>query len=333
MSPENNTPLMNLDPGVAAFLQALAAQGGQPLYTLVPTDARNILLNVQRSIAVTPPPADIQDRIISGGPTGQIPLRIVRPQGISSPLPVVIYLHGGGWVLGDTTTHDRLIRELANGAQAAIVFVDYARSPEARYPVALEQIYAAARWIADHGASLNLDPSHLALAGDSVGGNMASACAILAKIRGGPRIDFQALFYPVTDITSFDTPSYRQFGTGEYWLARKGMEWFADSYAPDAATRTEPTASPLRATREHLQGLPPALLITGECDVLRDEGEAYAHKLMTAGVHVTAARYLGTIHDFVMLNPITHTPAPRAAIAQASAALRHALTRPSPAAV
>lgn len=331
MSTAESTRLSNLDPSTAAFLQALEQQGGPAIHTLPPKDARAVLLKVQQSVKVALPPAEIEERTISGGPTGQIPLRIVRPQGAQNVLAAIIYLHGGGWVLGDETTHDRLIRELANGAQAAVVFVDYTRSPEAHYPVALEQAYMALQWIAAHGGSLNLDPSRLAVAGDSVGGNMAAALTLLAKTRGGPRIDLQVLFYPVTDITSFDTPSYRQFGDGGYWLTRDGMRWFADSYAPDPSVRGEPTVSPLRATREQLQGLPPALVLVGECDVLRDEGEAYAHKLMMAGVRVTAARYLGTIHDFVMLNPITQTPAPRAAIAQANSILRQSLARPAPA--
>ncbi len=330
MSATESTRQTNLDPHTAAFLHTLEQQAGPPLYTLAPHDARATLLNIQQSIRIATPPADIEDRIINGGPTNQIPLRIVRPAGASSALPAILYLHGGGWVLGDATTHDRLIRELARGAQAAIVFVEYARSPEAHYPVALEQAYAAAQWITEQGASLNLDTSRLVLAGDSVGGNMATALTMLAKTRGGPKIDFQLLFYPVTDITSFNTPSYQQFGAEGYWLTRQAMRWFADSYAPDASLRTEPTVSPLRATRQQLQGLPPALVITGECDILRDEGEAYAHKLIAAGTRVTATRYLGTIHDFVMLNPITQTPAPRAAIVQASIALRQTLTRPTP---
>jgi len=331
MNTAENTRLLNLDPDTSAFLQALEAQGGPPLNTLSPKDARAVLVKMQQSSNVVAPPAESEDRTISGGQSGQISLRIVRPQGIRRALPVIVYLHGGGWVLGDAMTHDRLIRELATGAQAAVVFVDYARSPEARYPVALEQSYAALQWAASQGAALNLDTSRLVVAGDSVGGNMATVLTLLAKMRGGPKIDFQVLFYPVTDLTSSDTPSQRQFGAGGYWLTRASMQWFADSCAPEVSVRSEPTISPLRATREQLQGLPPALVIVGECDPLRDEVEAYAHKLMAAGVRVTAARYLGTIHDFVMLNPITQTPPPRAAIGQANAMLRQVLARPEPA--
>lgn len=321
---QQTTPTSSLDPGTAAFIKGLESQGEPPLYTLSPTDARAVLSAVQ-SMPVAKPPADIDDRTIPGGPTGTVSVRIVRPRGVKGPLPAVMYFHGGGWILGDQQTHDRLVRELANGAQAAIVFVNYERSPEAHYPVAIEQAYAATTWVAEHGAEVALDPSRLVVAGESVGGNMATVTTLLAKQRGGPKIVSQLLFYPVTD-ASFDTPSYRQFADGP-WLTREAMKWFWNAYAPDVAVRAEPTASPLRASLEQLAGLPPALVITDENDVLRDEGEAYAHKLMTAGVRVTATRYLGTIHDFMLLNPITETPAPRAAIAQAIETLRGTFTR------
>ncbi len=324
MSTAESIRSMSLDPTTAAFLEKLEAQGGPPLYTLTPAEARNVLLNVQR-VPVKMPPAEIEDLTISG-PTGQISLRIARPQGVSGALPVVMHFHGGGWVLGDKTTHDRLTRELANGAQAAVVFVDYDRSPEARYPVALEQCYAATVWAANQGAAHNLNGSRLALVGDSVGGNLVAASMLLAKQRGGPQINLQVMFYPVTD-ANLDTPSYRQFGGGDYWLSRDAMRWFWDSYAPDVNARSQPTVCPLRASMDQLRGQPPALVITDENDVLRDEGEAYAHTLMAAGVRVTATRYLGTIHDFVLLNPITETPAVRGAIAQAALALRQALAR------
>lgn len=312
-----------VEPGTQAFLDALAAQGGPQIYELSVDDARNLLATAQ-SGKVAKLSADIEDRTIPVGPNGAVGISIFRPQGSGEELPVVMYFHGGGWVLGDKGTHDRLIRELANGAGAAVVFVDFTRSPEARYPVAIEEAYAATKWVAQNGQAINVDSSRLAVAGDSVGGNMAAAVTLLSKERGGPRIDYQLLFYPVT-AADFDTPSYRQFATG-YFLTREAMKWFWNHYAPDATKRDEPTASPLNASLEQLQGLPPALVITGECDVLRDEGEAYAHKLGLAGVHVTATRYLGTIHDFVMLNAITETPAARSAIAQANAALREAFS-------
>jgi len=317
--------VMQLEPHTLDFLKGLEAQGRPPLYTLSPADARNVLVSIQRSVNVTKLPAGIEDRTISGGPTGEISLRIVRPQGVSGALPGIMYFHGGGWVLGDKETHDRLVREIANGAQATVVFVDYARSPEAKYPVAVEQAYTATRWVAEHGSSIGVDPSRLVVAGESVGGNMVAAVTMLARARGGPKIDFQALLYPVTD-ANFDTQSYHQFGEAGYWLTRENMRWFWDSYAPESV-RNEPTVSPLRASLDQLKGLPPALLMTDENDILRDEGEAYVHKLMAAGVRVTAARYLGTIHDFMLLNPITETPAPRAAIAQVNDTLRRVFAR------
>ncbi len=321
MSITEIAPIPSLDATIERFLQTLAAQGGPPLYTLSPTEARAVLAGVQAGEGVRFE-ADSEECIISGGPTGEIPLRIVRPRGVPGLLPVVLFFHGGGWVMGDKETHDRLVREIATGAQATVVFVEYARAPDAPYPVAIEQAYATTRWVAENGASIKVDPSRLALVGDSVGGNMVAAVTLLAKERRGPRITLQVLFYPVTD-ARFDTPSYVQFAEGP-WLTRKAMEWFWDSYAPDVAVRNELTASPLRASREQLQGLPPALVITAEADVLRDEGEAYAHKLLEAGVPVTATRYLGAIHDFVLLNPIAQSLPARAALVQATAALRAA---------
>jgi acetyl esterase len=317
--------LTGIEQKTSAFLETLQKQGGPPIYTLSPKEARDILSNLQASTPVAKLPADIENRTIPGGPNGDISINIVRPQGSSNrTLPAVIYIHGGGWVLGGFDTHERLIRELANKANAAIVFVNYTRAPEAKYPAQIEQAYAVTKWVAENGKSINVDPSRLAVVGDSVGGNMAAAVTLLAKERGGPKIAFQELFYPVTD-ANFGTSSYNAYQEG-YWLARKGMEWFWDNYAPDIATRKEPTASPLQASIDQLKGLPPALIIVDENDVLRDEGEAYAHKLMQAGVPVTATRHLGTIHDFMMLNAISDTPPVRGAIDQAEDMLKKALS-------
>jgi acetyl esterase len=252
-----------------------------------------------------------------------VPIRIVRPAGTAEVLPVVMYFHGGGWILGDRDTHDRLIREIAVGVEAAVVFVDYSRSPEARYPVAIEQAYAATRYVAANAADLRIDPLRLAVAGDSVGGNMAAAVTLMARKRRDPKIAFQVLFYPVTD-SAFDTSSYTHFADGP-WLTKRVMEWFWDAYLPDPAARKQPTATPLNASLDQLAGLPEALVIVDENDALRDEGEAYARKLSDAGVRVTSVRYNGTIHDFVMLNALADTPATRGAIAQAIGALRGAL--------
>lgn len=231
---------------------------------------------------VPAPAADVEDLTIDGGPHGTVALKIYRPAGSSGPLPVVLYTHGAGWVFGDAHTHDRLVRELTVRSGAATVFTEYRRSPEAQYPSAIEEVYTALQWVAETGSAHDLDGTRVAVAGDSVGGNMSAAVTIMAKQRGGPSLAGQLLYYPVTD-ASFDTGSYHQFATG-YWLRRDAMMWFWDQYVKDPDLRAEITASPLRATLEDLAGLPPALVVTGEADVLRDEGEAYAAKLRSAGV-------------------------------------------------
>jgi acetyl esterase len=308
-----------------AFLESLQQNPGSPLYKLSPQQARAVLSGLQAGY-VEKPPADIENRTIAGGPTGQVSIQIIRPPNSGDTiLPVVMYFHGGGWVLGGADTHDRLIRELANGIHSAIVFVNYTRSPEAKYPVPVEQAYAATKWVSENGQTIHVNSSHLAMAGDSVGGNMAAAVTLLAKKRGGrPRIDFQVLFYPVTD-ASFETSSYDAYHDG-YFLTREAMKWFWDNYTSNKTNRKEPTVCPLQASIEELKGLPPALIINGEFDVLRDEGEAYAHKLIDAGVQVRAVRYHGTIHDFVMLNPIANTPTARGAIEQTSQMLKNVLS-------
>ncbi|MEU0512856.1 alpha/beta hydrolase [Amycolatopsis sp. NPDC006125] len=309
-----------LEPAAQAFAEA--TDNPPYLFQLPPEEGRKAVDEVQSS-EIAKPEADIEDLTIEGGPTGQVKVRIVRPAGATGTLPVVLYIHGAGWVFGNAHTHDRLIRELAAGTGAAVVFPDYDRSPEARYPVALEQSYATAKWIVAEGAKHGLDANRLAIAGDSVGGNMTAAVTILAKQRGDVTFRQQVLFYPVTD-ASFDTGSYRQFATG-YFLALEGMKWFWDQYTTDPAQRAEITASPLRASLDELAGLPPALVITAEADVLRDEGEAYANKLRQAGVPVTAVRFQGVIHDFVMLNALRETNAAEAAINQAVEVLKKAL--------
>jgi acetyl esterase len=309
-----------LEPHTQQFVDGLA--GAPPIYTLSPADARSVLVQAQ-SIPVGKPSTKIEDTAFPVGPTGSVPVRIVRPAGVAGVLPVVVYVHGGGWILGDRDTHDRLVREIAVGVGAVVVFVDYDRSPEARYPVAIEQTYAAACYALDHGGDLRIDPSRLAVVGDSVGGNMAAALTLMARVRRGPKIAFQVLFYPVTD-ADFYTASYTRFADGP-WLTKCAMQWFWDAYLPDPAARKQATATPLNASLHELSGLPEALVIVDENDVLRDEGEAYARKLSDAGVRVTSVRYNGTIHDFVMLNALADTPATRGAIAQAISALRGAL--------
>lgn len=263
---------------------------------------------------------DIQDLNIKGGPRGQVSVRLLRPQNRSGKLPVIVYIHGAGWVFGNAHTHDRLIRELTVGTQACVVFPEYSRSPEAKYPTAIEEIYAVLQWVVDQGEEHGFDTENLYVAGDSVGGNMTAAITLMAKERKGPKIHKQLLFYPVTD-AAFDTESYQEFATG-YFLRRDAMQWFWDQYTADKNERAQITTSPLRATREQLAGLPPALIITAEADVLRDEGEAYANKLREAGVDVTAVRFQGIIHDFVMLNTLAGTNAAKGAILLANAWLR-----------
>ncbi|MFH9089171.1 alpha/beta hydrolase [Streptomyces sp. NPDC017673] len=309
-----------LEPAAAAFAEATA--NPPYLFDLGPAEGRKTVDEVQ-SGEIDKPAVDEEWITVHGGPTGSVRTRIVKPAGTAGTLPVIVYIHGAGWVFGNAHTHDRLVRELAVGAQAAVVFPEYDLSPEARYPVAIEQNYAVAQWVVQEGAAKGLDGSRLAVAGDSVGGNMTAALTLMAKERGDVPVTFQVLFYPVTD-ANFDTPSYHQFATG-YFLRRDAMQWFWDQYTTDETERARITASPLRATTEQLTGLPPALVITGEADVLRDEGEAYANKLREAGVPVTAVRYQGIIHDFVMLNALRGTHAAEGAISQAVAALRTAL--------
>ncbi|MFD5410468.1 alpha/beta hydrolase [Streptomyces nojiriensis] len=310
-----------LEPAAQAFAHATA----QPpyLYQIPVADGRKAVDDVQSGEGVALPAVDEEWITVQGGPTGDVRTRIVRPLGAGGPLPVILYLHGAGWVFGNAHTHDRLVRELAVGARAAVVFPEYDLSPEARYPVAIEQNYSVAQWVAREGHHKDLDGSRIAVAGDSVGGNMSAALTLMAKQRGDVRILHQVLFYPVTD-AAFDTDSYTQFAEG-YFLRRDAMRWFWDQYTTDAAERAQITASPLRASLDQLTGLPPALVITAEADVLRDEGEAYAARLRAAGVPVTALRVLGTIHDFVMLNALRETRAASLAIGQAVETLREAL--------
>lgn len=309
-----------LEPTTQAFIDSLA--GSPPIYTLTPAAARDLLHGAQ-SNPVAKPAVRIEDKVLPIGPTGRTRVRVLRPEGAEGVLPVIVYFHGAGWVMGDTTTHDRLVRDLAVGANAVVVFVDYDRSPEARYPVAIEQDYAVTEYVSAHPGEFGVDASRLVIAGDSVGGNMTAVVSLLAKERRGPTITAQLLFYPVTD-ASLSQASYMEFADGP-WLTTKAMAWFWDAYLPDRGARKERYVSPLNATLDQLKGLPPALVITDENDVLRDEGEAYARKLAQAGVRVTATRYLGAIHDFVMLNALAGTPAAQGAMSQAVTFLRGAL--------
>jgi len=305
-----------LEPAAQAFADATAKPPF--LFQLDPADGRKAVDEVQTTDY---PKLPVDEEWITAADGTKA--RIVRPAGVTGVLPVILYIHGAGWVFGNAHTHDRLVRELAVGANAAVVFPEYDLSPEARYPHALEQIYSVARWIIASGKDHELDAGRLAIAGDSVGGNMTAAVTLLAKERGDVTFRQQVLFYPVTD-ASFDTPSYHEFAEG-YFLMREGMKWFWDQYTTDEAERNQITASPLRATLDQLAGLPDALVITGEADVLRDEGEAYATKLRAAGVEVTAVRIGGVIHDFVMVDALRSTHGAETAINLATSTLKKAL--------
>ena len=290
------------------------------LYELDYPAARKVLDDIQAA-PIEKLPID-EEWITVPAAVGDARVRLIKPKGAEGILPVIVYMHGGGWVLGNAATHDRLVRELAVGARAALAFVEYPNSPEAHYPVAIEQGYATAQWIVREGRSKGLDPSRIAVIGESVGGDMTAALALMAKERGDVQFVHVGMYYPVTD-AAMDTESYDEFADGPY-LTRKAMEWFWDAYTTDPAERSEITASPNHATVEQLKGLPPTLLLVDEADVLRDEGEAYAAKLRLAGVPVTTVRYDGTVHDFMLLNPLSETKAARAAIAQATGFLRQA---------
>lgn len=291
-----------------------------PVWQLSPEDGRQLLTKIQTP-ALPGPPTTIEDLIWPIGPTGTVRIRIVRPKGVAGVLPVILYCHGGGWVLGDRNSHDHVVRQLSAQSNAAVVFVDYDNAPTVGYPTNNEQAYAALEHVAASGASLQLDPSRIAVVGDAAGGNMAAALTLMAKQRQGPKITHQVLFYPTTDNLS-DNESYQLFGQGPC-LTKETMAYFiAANFPPES--RDDVLAFPLKATIDQLSGLPSATIIVGECDLVRDEAEAYAQKLMQAGVTVTSTRYNGTIHDFVVLNPLADTPAAKAALCQASAALRGA---------
>ncbi|ENZ5658812.1 alpha/beta hydrolase [Enterococcus hirae] len=281
------------------------------IYELPPEEGRALLEKVQES-PVDKLPVDIEDLKVDTGQWGSINVRFVRPEGNTDKLPVIFYIHGAGWVFGSAQTHDKLIRELAVRTNSVVVFPEYSRSPEAKYPTAIEQSYAVLQKLSELAESKGLDLTELAVAGDSVGGNMATVMTILTKERQGLPIQKQLLFYPVTD-ANFTTDSYQEFAEN-YFLTKEGMKWFWDQYTTDDSERSEITASPLRATSEDLADLPPALILTGEADILRDEGEAYARKLRDVGVAVTQVRFQGMIHDFVMVNSLDQTNATRAAM-------------------
>lgn len=306
------------------FLEALNSGKGKPIEQLSSKDARLVLLGAQRSVKVDLSGITISAKTIKeDGQT--ISINIVKPANAKGTLPVFMFFHGGGWVLGDFEVHKRMVHDLVVGSGAAAVFVNYTPSPEAHYPVAVNQAYEATKWVAEHGSEIGVDGHNLAVAGNSVGGNMAAVVALMAKNKKGPHIKLQLLYWPVTD-ANFETASYNQYANGRF-LSKSMMVWFWDNYLPNQAQRKEIYASPLQASVSELAGLPPAIVLTAENDVLRDEGEAYARKLDEAGVNVVAVRYNGMIHDWGMLNPLANVPGAKAAMRQGAAELKNALRK------
>ena len=302
--------------GVQAFLNVLNSGNGKPIEQLTPHEARQILIGAQKGVKL--PSAQVSEKIITVN--GQsIKLKIVKPDNATGTLPVFMFFHGGGWVLGDFPTHERLIRDLVRSSGAAAVYVDYTPSPEARFPVAIHQAYEATRWVAEHGHEIGVDGSRLGLVGNSVGGNMVASVALQAKQFNGPKIRYNVMLWPVTD-ANFNSASYNQYENG-YFLTKNMMKWFWDNYTTNASDRNNILASPLRATTEQLKGFPQTLIQTAELDVLRDEGEAFGRKLDAAGVPVTVTRYNGMIHDYGLLNPLSQEPTVKTALEQAGAEL------------
>lgn len=308
----------HLDKAVKEFLKPLNT-GGPGLETLSKEDARKVLVDAQAAVKVDLSGISESEKTITeNGYT--VKLNIVRPAGVTKKIPVFIFIHGGGWVLGDYPTHKRLVRDLVVASGYAAVFVNYTPSPEAHYPQAINEIYASAKWVSEHGNEINVDGRNMAVVGNSVGGNMTAALCLMAKDKGGPAIKFQALLWPVTD-ADFTKPSWIAYDEQRF-LTASLMKWMWDNYTTDQQKRKEKYASPLQASVEELKGLPPALIEVAENDILRDEGEAYARKLDEAGVTVTSLRFNGTIHDFGLLNGLAETPQVKALIALTATELK-----------
>ena len=312
----------HIESNTRAFLKVLNSGTGKPIEQLSPVEARAVLTGAQNSVKVDLSGIIVSEKtIMQDGLT--IKITIVKPINAKGLLPVFMFFHGGGWVLGDFPTHKRMIRDIVVESGAVGVYVGYTPSPEAHYPVAINQAYAATKWVATHGKEIGVDGKRLAVAGNSVGGNMAAVVALMAKDKKGPVIKLQVLLWPVMD-ANFDTESYKLYGTGRF-LSANMMKWFWDNYTMDTNQRKEIYASPLQATIEQLKGLPRALIQTDENDVLRDEGEAYGRKLDEAGVKVTVTRYNGMIHDWGLLNPLSNLTGTKSVLLQAAAEIKNAL--------
>jgi acetyl esterase len=311
----------NIETGVKNFLKELNSGGGKPMEEMTPAEARKVLEGAQTSVKVDLSGIDIDEKtVVQDGIS--VNLYIVRPSEQIGTLPVFMFFHGGGWVLGDFPTHKRFVRDLVVQSGLACVFVEYTRSPEAKYPTALHECYAGTKWVAAHGTEINVDSSRLAVAGNSVGGNLTASVALMAK-ENGPDLKFQLLFWPVAN-DDFETKTYHKFSKDRF-LTRNMMKWFWDNYTAKTEHRNEIYASPLKAPLSKLKGLPPALVQVAENDVLRDEGEAYARKMDEAGVPVTLVRVQGMIHDYGLLNPIAEVAAVQSALRFAAEELKNAL--------
>lgn len=286
-----------LDPNVAVLLAAIEAEGAPPLESLSPAEARRVAAESLQPVGGVAEPVRAIENVRIGGPEGSIPVRVYTPEG-PAPRPALVYFHGGGWVVCDLDTHDVVCSAIARRSGAVVVSVDYRLAPEHKFPAAVVDCYAATVWVAANADRLGIDPRRLCVGGDSAGGNLAAVVSLKSRDENGPAIALQAMVYPVTDLSSFETVSYWEFASG-YQLTRAEMEWFRDHYLRTMEDAANPYASPLLA--RDLRGLPPALLITAECDPLRDEGEAYAKRLQEAGVPVTYTQYAGMIHPFFSL--------------------------------
>ena len=310
-----------IDPQVRAFLAELN-KDNSPFWELPQPKPQEILTGLQNKTPVDMSGVTTFEKTITqDGRT--VKLYIMKPQQVTGKPGVLFFIHGGVWIVGNFQNHQRLLRDLVAGSGQVGVFVEYTPLPEAKFPTQLEESYAALKWVAAHADEFGADGSRIAIAGNSVGGNMTAALALMAKDKKGPKISLQVLFVPATD-ASVDTQSYHEFATGRF-LPRAFMKYGWDLYAPDEKTRNNPYVSPLRASNEELKGLPTALVITAENDPLRDEGEAYARKLKDAGVPVTATRYNGLIHDFMLLNAIHDVAGVQACLEQTSSAVRDVL--------
>src|SRR5690554_987253 len=312
----------NISKDTRAFLKALNSGDGPPLEELSPKDARQVLVDAQNSVSYEYSDIEESEKTITqDGLT--ITIHIVKPKGAKDNLPVFMFFHGGGWVLGDYPTHKRLVRDLVVKSGAVAVFPDYTPTPDAQFPVAINQAYAATKWVSENGSTIGVDGSRLAVAGNSVGGNMSTVVSMMAKDKNGPKIAFQILLWPLVD-ADLSRPSYKKFEQGRF-LTTPIMKWMWDMYIPNPEDRKQKYVSPINASLEELQGLPPALIQVAENDILYDEGIAYGRKLDEAGVPTTITVYKGMIHDYGMLNPLSHIPGVQEALLQAAALLREAL--------